>query len=134
MRCRNLHALFALMAVGMAGPAFAQSYIETIQARLVANPHVYSGCPAQIFFRGAILVQGHISPSEPVEVGYQFLRSDGGAGPARYLTFRASGAMAVQTDWQLHSPYEGWEQLKVWVTRGGPDAYSRRAEFRVMCR
>jgi hypothetical protein len=128
-------------ALAAAGAALADSSVSNITNRLMAAPRMYRGqCPAVITFDGTITVAGRIDPSAPVEIGYQFLRSDNAKGPIMYFNVTRPGTTPVSTTWTLGGAalpaYSGWEQLKAWPTRhegGFGYAFSGRAGFRVVC-
>ncbi|HWA63430.1 MAG TPA: hypothetical protein VG939_18785 [Caulobacteraceae bacterium] len=134
-------AALAAAAVFTAGSALAQSTVAAMSASLSASPAAYSGhCPGVITFTGTIVVRGHIDPAHPVQIGYQFLRSDNATGPISYYMVTQPGAKQVSTTWTLGGPalphYAGWEQLKAWPTghEGGFGyAFSPKATFTLRC-
>jgi hypothetical protein len=139
---RKLFSGLAIAAmVSVSGAALAASSVTGMSATLAAAPRAYSGkCPAVITFRGTITVKGVFDPQQPVQIGYQFLRSDGAIGPIAYYMVTASGTRSVTNTWTLGGPslpsYSGWQQLKAWPTRhegGFGYAFSEKAPFKVSC-
>ena len=96
-------------------------------------------CPAVITFTGTITVSGRIDPAQPVQIGYQFLRSDNATGPISYYTITEPGTREVSDTWTLGGPplptYSGWQQLKAWPTQhlGYGYSFSPKANFKVIC-
>jgi len=141
MTRKLLFASAMMAAFSVSGGAFAASSVSNITSTLVASPTVSRGkCPAVITFTGTITVKGHIDPHTPVEIGYQFLRSDNATGPITYYNVTAPGTRTVSTTWTLGGPplptYAGWEQLKAWPTRhegGFGYSFSKKASFKVVC-
>lgn len=82
--------------------------VPTVSATLTAAPSRHSGpLPATVTFAGQITV------SQPCEVRYQFVRSDGAVGRIASLRFDAPGAREVSTTWTLGRAYTGWVSLRV---------------------
>lgn len=120
----------ALLLVSTSGILHAA---PTVTATLSANPSSYSGtCPATIKFEGEITVSGI---TKPLDIEYQFIRSDGAAGPVNKLTFQQNGTKKVSTTWTLGGDklpeYSGWEAVKV-LTR--PPVESNKANFKIECK
>ena len=123
------------------GNAFAESSVLDMNTILAASPSAFKGkCPAVITFNGRITVKGRFDPQHPVQIGYQFLRSDNATGPISYYTITASGTQTVSNTWTLGGPplpnYSGWQQLKAWPTRhegGYGYSFSPKANFTVTC-
>ena len=111
-----------------------------VRTTLTAAPKVFRGaCPAVITFTGTITVRGKFDPNQPVQIGYQFLRSDDAMGPVNYYTISGPGTQTVSETWTLGGEelphYAGWEQLKAWPTEhlGFGYAFSSKAMFSVDC-
>ena len=136
-----LSALALAATVALTGNAFATSSVLSMNSILVASPSAFKGkCPAVITFDGRITVKGRFDPQHPVQIGYQFLRSDGATGPISYYTIAESGTQSVSDTWTLGGPplpnYSGWQQLKAWPTghEGGFGySFSPKANFKVNC-
>jgi hypothetical protein len=141
---RKLIPILAFTGIVMLpASALAEPTVSGMTNTLSATPRTFRGnCPAVITFNGTITVNGEfgaVAPT-PVQIGYQFLRSDGATGPINYYTITAPGTQSVSTTWTLGGPalpsYGGWEQLKAWPTRhdgGFGYAFSPKASFRVVC-
>ena len=136
-----LSALALAATAALAGNALAASSVLSMNSILMATPRVFTGaCPAVITFDGRITVKGRFDPQHPVQIGYQFLRSDGATGPISYYTITESGTQSVSDTWTLGGPalpyYNGWQQLKAWPTghEGGFGySFSPKATFSVKC-
>ena len=133
-----LAATAAFSAGALAAPA-----VSAMNTTLMASPTNARGdCPAVITFNGAITVSGtfdRLRPS-PVQIGYQFLRSDNATGPISYYTITSPGTHTVSDTWTLGGAalptYSGWQQLKAWPTghEGGFGySFSPKANFTVIC-
>jgi len=141
MTRKLLFASVVATALCASSLAFAASSVSSVVSTLTAVPPAYQGkCPAVITFKGTITVKGNIDPQAPVQIGYQFLRSDNATGPIKYYTITAPGTQAVSTTWTLGGPtlptYAGWEQLKAWPTRhegGFGYSFSEKASFKIAC-
>ncbi len=139
---RKLFSALTMAAmVCVSGSAFAASTVSDVTSTLSATPRVHRGeCPAVITFNGTITVAGTIDPLSPVQMGYQFLRSDNATGPIAYYTITAPGTQSVSDTWTLGGAslpaYAGWQQLKAWPTShlGFAYSFSDKAHFRVVCR
>jgi hypothetical protein len=138
---RELSFVFATAALlAVAAPASAAS-VTSMTNTLTATPaHSRGHCPAVITFHGTITVAGTMGPNDPVQIGYQFERSDPSTGPIKYFMVTHPGTYPVSTTWTLGGPalphYAGWEKLKAWPTRhdgGFGYAYSPEAHFTVDC-
>ena len=130
----------ALALVAFSGYALAGSTVANVATTLTAAPKAFKGtCPAVITFSGTITVRGKFDPNQPVQIGYQFLRSDNASGPIDYYTITESGSKTVSETWTLGGPslphYVGWEQLKAWPTEhlGFGYSFSPKAKFAVDC-
>jgi hypothetical protein len=134
-------ALAATAAFSASAPA--ASAVSAMNTTLMATPTNARGdCPAVITFNGAITVSGRFDPTHPVpvQIGYQFLRSDNASGPISYYTITEPGTQTVGDTWTLGGPamptYSGWQQLKAWPTghEGGFGySFSPKANFTVTC-
>jgi hypothetical protein len=135
-------ALAIAAAAAFSTSALAASSVAGMNTTLSAVPMAFKGkCPAVITFKGTITVRGTFDKQFPVQIGYQFLRSDEATGPISYYTITASGTQAVSNTWTLGSStalpmYSGWQQLKAWPTghEGGFGySFSPKANFTVSC-
>ena len=56
----------------------------------------------------------------PVEIGYQFTRSDGAVSQNQFFTISHPGTYPISTTWTLGgaglTSYSGWESFKAWPT------------------
>jgi hypothetical protein len=87
------------------------------------QPESRGGCPARLHFTGRIRSTG------PMEVEYQWLRSDG-AHTEHTLRFPRAATLPVSTNWQLGGRYNGWMQLVILSPRHMQTA---KATFSVNC-
>jgi hypothetical protein len=134
-------ALAIAVAAAFSASALAASSVAGMNTTLYAVPAAFKGkCPAVITFKGTITVRGTFDRQYPVQIGYQFLRSDNATGPISYYTITASGTQAVSNTWTLGGAalptYSGWQQLKAWPTghEGGFGySFSPKANFTVTC-
>ena len=67
---------------------------------------VSGGCPATAHFRGQIRTTG------PLEVTYQWLRSDG-SSTQQTLVFHRAETLTVTKNWSISKTYSGWMQLVI---------------------
>ena len=105
--------LFVLLAAAVS----VSAQVRTVsRVAIVAKPKVYNGpCPAEIQFIGTIFVTHY-----PVNVTYQWERSDHALGPRRTITIRASGEGVYDT-WRLgaaHQHLTVWERVHVLAPTG----------------
>jgi len=131
------------VSAAMAAPASAGSVVTALGATLTANPAHYIGaCPGVITFKGVVTARGSVTPAQPVEIGYQFTRSDGATGPNQFFNITAPGPHTISETWTLGGPslpsYAGWERFKAWPTdslQGGGkvSAVSNEAHFTLRC-
>lgn len=70
------------------------------------QPAISGGCPAHVHFTG------HIETTGPLDVDYEWLRSDG-SHTGHTLHFARAGARPVATDWTISKNYAGWMQLVI---------------------
>jgi hypothetical protein len=96
----------ALMAVPILAAilAFGQAKVHLIH--LDSSPAIDAGCPAKVHFSGRIETTG------PLEVSYQWLRSDGGHANAT-LRFAKAESKDVNYTWTLSQHLSGWVQLVI---------------------
>jgi len=87
------------------------------------QPQISGGCPAHLHFTGRIRSTG------PMDVEYQWLRSDG-SHTEHTLHFNRPGELPVATNWQLGGRYHGWMQLVILSPRRMQTA---KATFSVNC-
>jgi hypothetical protein len=141
MKRLMLTALAIAAAAAFSASALAASSVAGMNTTLSAVPMVFKGkCPAVITFKGMITVRGTFDRQYPVQIGYQFLRSDNATGPISYYTVTSSGTQVVSDTWTLGGAalpmYSGWQQLKAWPTghEGGFGySFSPKANFTVTC-
>lgn len=105
MRSRRVLASAGSILFLAALALFAQ--VRTVDhVAIVAKPKVYTGpCPADLQFIGTIFVN-----RQPVQVTYQWERSDGAVGPRRTIVIRSAGQGVYET-WHLGA---GKQRLNVW--------------------
>ncbi len=95
--------VFALLATAVS--LFAQVHTVS-RVAIVAKPKVYTGpCPADLQFIATIFVNRY-----PVNVTYQWERSDRAVGARKTITIRSAGQGVYET-WHLGS---GGQRLNVW--------------------
>ena len=70
------------------------------------QPAISGGCPAKVHFTGRIRATG------PLEVTYQWLRSDG-SHTDYTIQFARASQKAIATDWAISKNYSGWMQLVI---------------------
>jgi hypothetical protein len=149
----------AALAIGVAalapGAAADDFKVRAVGTELMASkpgppppspgPVTYEGpCPVKITFSGRIAVEGvektHLQGKPLPAVKYRFVRSDGGAGPERTMTFQPvqwdnvdAKLVPVQT-WTLGGPslphYKGWMAIKILAPN---PMESEKANFEVTC-
>ena len=88
------------------------------------QPSISGGCPAKVHFTGRIRTNG------PLDVTYQWLRSDG-ARTEHQLHFDRASSRNIATDWQLNTTMNGWMQL---VILAPARMQTAKANFSVNCR
>ena len=87
------------------------------------RPTISRGCPANVRF------DGHIEADGPLDVTYQWLRSDG-ASSEHALRFDRAGSRPISTVWRLSGNYSGWMQLVIVSPKRMQTA---KAQFSVNC-
>ena len=99
-------ALFGVAeAVLLAAPVLAQEpKIHLIH--LDPQPAISGGCPAKVHFTGRIETTG------PLEVTYQWLRSDG-SHTEHTIRLPRKAERDISTDWTISKNYSGWMQLVI---------------------
>jgi hypothetical protein len=102
-------ALFALLILGGMAMlatvvAFGQSRVHLIH--IDPKPSIEGGCPARVHF------SGHIETTGPLDVSYQWLRSDGSHSDAT-LHFPRAGRRDIHYTWTIAKKYSGWVQLVI---------------------
>jgi len=122
--------LFALIPIW----AHAQGR-AVVAATLKAAPEKYSGsCPTVIKFNGEITAR-NLKPGTMVE--YQFISSDGTAGPIQKIAFATGvGVVKVATTLNVGGKtlrnYKGWKAIK--ITNPVSNIVSNKALFEVSCK
>ena len=101
-------------------PAFAQK-VDLIH--LDPQPAISGGCPAKVHFDGRIRTTG------PLEVTYQWLRSDG-SHTEHTLMFDRARTHLISADWSLAKTMTGWMQL---VILSPQHLQTVKANFSVNC-
>src|SRR5215472_17949969 len=95
----------AVVAILLLAPAVAQAQkIHLIH--LDPQPSISGGCPAKVHFTGRIQTDG------PMEVTYQWLRSDG-SHTEHTLNFPRATTQNITTDWSISKNYAGTMQLVI---------------------
>jgi hypothetical protein len=113
--------IFLLLALILV-PVIAQAArVDLIY--LAPQPSISGGCPAKVHFTGRIRANG------PLDVTYQWLRSDG-AHTEHTLHFTKATTQSVATDWQLNTKLTGWMQL---VILEPTRMQTAKADFTVNC-
>ena len=93
------------MTVLVIAPVLAQGpKVDLIH--LDSQPAISGGCPAKVHFTGRIRATG------PLEVTYQWLRSDG-SHTEHTIQFARTSQKPIATDWAISKNYSGWMQLVV---------------------
>jgi hypothetical protein len=120
---KRLRRLFPIaVAILAIAPVLAQEpKVDLIH--LDSQPAISGGCPAKVHFTGRIRTTG------PLEVTYQWLRSDG-SHTEHTLIFNRAGTRGISTDWSLSKDYSGWMQLVILSPRRMQTA---KAAFSVNC-
>jgi len=142
---RKLIFLLTTAAIAAAAaPAFALPSATIRGVSLEAAPPHYVGkCPGVVTFHGEVRVTGQFDGGKPVEIGYQFTRSDGGTGQNQFFNATHDGAYPLTETWTLGGPqvphFGGWEKVKTWVTDSGeggnkPPVWSNEAHFTLTCK
>jgi len=103
----------------------ASSSAGDITLTLEVSPDSYTGtCPVVLSFGGKI------TASEPGDIKFKFMRSDGASSEEKLLSFTEPGLKEITTTWTLSGSYSGWMTIKVL----SPQVIeSERAEFKVVC-
>ncbi len=101
----NLGRLCPLLALLALAPFVARG--ASVRS-FYLNPHaaVGAGCPAQVVFTGYIETDG------PLQVTYQWLRSDG-PHAEKVLTFARASRQNVSAKWTVKKTMSGWVQLAI---------------------
>ncbi len=142
---RKLLSLLAVTSVcALAAPAVAGPFVSHLSPSLSASPTQFRGsCPGVITFHGKVHVTGTFPGGAPVEIGYQFTRSDGGTGQNKFFNATHPGVYDITETWTLGGGslvhYEGWEKFQTWVTDSGqgggkPHVWSNEAHFLLRCK
>jgi len=130
----------ALLVVAIVGLAWSAGGAPEAKIKVdlkATAPTVTSDCPTTVNFRG------FIEASERCEVGYRFVRSDGGTSTAEKLTFAAAGRQAISYSWSLGRSFRGWVAVEAVVVTPrtlGPAfpktgvVRSANAEFSLVCK
>ena len=88
------------------------------------QPSISGGCPAKVHFTGRIRATG------PLDVTYQWLRSDG-SHTEHQMHFARPGSQNIATDWNLNTTINGWMQLVILEPKRMQTA---KANFSVNCK
>jgi hypothetical protein len=112
----------ALLLIPVAAAVLAQGpKVDLIH--LDPQPAISSGCPAHVHFTGRIRANG------PLDVEYQWMRSDG-SHTEHTLRFPRATELPVSTNWSLSTRYSGWMQLVILSPKRMQTA---KASFSVNC-
>ncbi len=102
---KHIRRFLIVVAILAIAPVLAQAQrVDLIH--LDPEPHVGGGCPAHVHFHGRIRTTG------PLEVTYQWLRSDGGRSEYT-LYFERAETRSVSTEWVLSRNFSGWMELVI---------------------
>jgi hypothetical protein len=108
----------------LAGAAFVLAQGPKVDLiHLDPQPEISGGCPARLHFAGRIRSTG------PMDVEYQWLRSDG-SHTEHTLHFGRAATLPVSTNWNLNTRYNGWMQL---VILSPQRLQTAKATFAVNC-
>ena len=111
-----------ITAVLLLAPAVARGQkVDLIH--LDPQPAINGGCPAKVHFTGRIRTDG------PLEVTYQWLRSDG-SHTDHTLNFTRATTQNISTDWSISKSYQGTMQL---VILSPQRLQTAKAKFSVNC-
>jgi hypothetical protein len=114
--------ILAVLLLACAAAVLAQGpKVDLIH--LDPQPQISGGCPARLHFAGRIRSTG------PMEVEYQWLRSDG-SHTEHTLRFGRASELPVATNWQINTRYNGWMQL---VILSPKHMQTAKATFAVNC-
>jgi hypothetical protein len=114
--------LIVIAATAAVLPAMAQGpKVDLIH--LDPQPSISGGCPAKVHFTGRIRTNG------PMEVTYEWLRSDG-SHTEHTLNFQRAMTHPVSIDWNLSKTMSGWMQLVILSPRR---MQTVKANFSVNC-
>jgi len=117
---RNWAAVSTLILA--AGTVLAQGpRVDLIH--LDPQPGISGGCPAKVHFTGKIRTTG------PLEVTYEWLRSDG-SHTDRTIDFRRATTEEIATDWSISKNFSGSMQLVILSPKRMQTA---KANFSVNC-
>lgn len=98
--------LTGLAAILFAGTLAAQPKVGGLA--LDDPPQYYGNCNAmRVHFNGRINATG------PMDVTYQWVRSDNARTPRQVLHFVRSGPLTVNFDWTVRGKSSGWVALKI---------------------
>ena len=101
----NVQRLFPMLALLALAPFVAQGASVHL-IHLDSPPAISGGCPARVHFTGQIETDG------PLQVTYQWLRSDG-SGNEHTVNFPRASRRDISYDWNLNTTMEGWVQLVI---------------------
>jgi hypothetical protein len=115
-------SILSPLAILIAVPVIAQGpKVDLIH--LDPQPAINGGCPAKVHFTGKIRSTG------PLEVTYQWLRSDG-AHTQHTINFSRAMTQDIATDWTLNKSAAAWMQLVILSPKRMQTA---KANFSVNC-
>lgn len=110
------HVAVIIVLFAAAVALIAQPVRTVSRVAIVAKPKVYSGpCPADLQFIATIFVNRY-----PVNVTYQWERSDHAVGARKTITIRSAGQGVTDT-WHVgtgHQHLNVWERLHVLAPTG----------------
>src|SRR5438270_2536346 len=120
---RHFAASFAFtMVILPFCPLQAQTKVDLIE--LNPQPTLTGAChPTRAHFSGKIRTNG------PLDVTYEWLRSDG-ARTEHTLHFGKAQTQSISTDWSISKSYSGWMQL---VILSPKRLQTSKANFQINC-
>lgn len=96
--------------------------------------------PFPVPFNGSIVVRGTIIPGAPIEMAYQFTRSNGEKSLVHFYTVSMPGPHDIADSWSVGGPLQqnvaGWEFVKAWAVSQSVSRefwFSPSAAFTVKC-
>ncbi|HEV2687317.1 MAG TPA: hypothetical protein VGV35_02150 [Bryobacteraceae bacterium] len=89
-------------------------------------PQRFGNCnPTRLHFNGRINATG------PMDVTYQWIRSDNASAPIKVLHFVRSGPLTINYDWTIRGSAKGWVAFKIISPQ---QIESRHVAFTINCR
>jgi hypothetical protein len=119
----KLRTSISILAVTLAAGVLLAQGPKIHLIHLDPQPAISGGCPAKVHFTGRIQTTG------PLQVEYQWLRSDG-SHTEHTLMFERAATRPISTDWSISKNYSGWMQL---VILSPEKMQTIKANFSVNC-